>query len=383
MRSITQSELTSNTRPTPFLLYTGFCALFIVLKCVEPLFSPSRFSEAENLANALNLLSVYSTAGLSKESKLLLIELLAQSDQDHPVVRPLRSYVQLPVSASGISTSREHHYLRFRSWISARYAAAVRNRYTTYVINAFFTLQCVAQIFDLSYLLLDGSYYPSDGNAGAFGGGGHSGGGGGGSGAGGSTDNDRNGGGGDFLEHFLASPFMKYVREVWSGKISDTLLLEEKDKITLLHIFQLLAVSVSALCVLCGVYHLSSAYRCGPRGPGSGGYRGDMDEVRFSPLGPAHGHAHSHAHAHGRTGPQQALWNRRMKAFVWFRRSMLVRLFITDSLSLYHAQFLAFGDVIFTLFVVGALSFMITQEESTERLRRLSVSGSIDEATLT
>jgi len=146
-------------KPTPFLLYTGFCILFVVLKCVEPLFTPSRFSKAENLANALNLLAVYSTAGLTKESRLLLIELLENSEQDHPIVPHLKQYMHRPVSASGISMSREHHYLRFRNWISELYARLVGNKYAMRCINGFFIVQCASQMLDLGYLLLDGTYY--------------------------------------------------------------------------------------------------------------------------------------------------------------------------------------------------------------------------------
>ena len=73
------------------------------------------------------------------------------------------------------------------------------------------------------------------------------------------------------------------------------------------------------------------------------------------------------------------LLKRRVRAFVWFRRAMLVRLFITDSLSIFHSQFMAFGDVIFTMSIVWALTFMIGQEKSRARMRRLSYSGSIDQ----
>ncbi|GBG26993.1 Hypothetical Protein FCC1311_032162 [Hondaea fermentalgiana] len=285
-------------KPTPFILYIGFCALFVVLKIVEPFFSPERFTTSENLANAMNLMSVHSTAGLSKESRLVLIELLEGCDANHPLVQPLREYVHLPHSAMGIPPSREHYYLQFRKWISAKYAAFTRNRWATYVVNGFFILQCLTQMFDLLYLLLDGSYYrnidPKTGNV--------------------ATSEDTGGQHSipdetDFADHLLVSPVMKFLREISSGKLSDTLLLDETDKVTKLHILQLFAVS---------------------------------------------------------------------RAFIWFRRSMLVRLFITDSLSLYHSQFMAFGDVVFTLAIVMALSFMVAQEESSDRMRRLSASGSLD-----
>ncbi|CAK9000338.1 Cilia- and flagella-associated protein 73 (Flagella-associated protein 73) (Modifier of inner arms 2 protein) (Mia2p) [Durusdinium trenchii] len=349
-------------KPTPFLLYIGFCILFIVLKCAEPMFNPTRFSEEENLANALQLMSVYSTVGLSKESRLVLLELLENSNPDHPLSKPLKDYVHLPVSASGVPASREHYYLRFRKWISDVYAKLVRNKYAVYVLDTFFILQCATQFLDLTYLMVDGSYYrqmkdleqagaaAGDPPGDKFGG----------SGGSGSVSepfqppppSDEDG----FMPHLMASPMMKFLREVASGKLSDTLLLEETDRVTKLHIVQLVAVSFSAVCVLCGVYYLTSTCNC------RSGQLHNASAIRFTPL-------------------NQVLWNRRKLAFIWFRRSMLVRLFITDSLSLYHSQFRAFGDVIFTLTIVMALSFMINQEESTERMRRLSASGSLDEFT--
>lgn len=338
-------------KPTPFILYIGFCVLFVFLKIFEPLFSPERFTASENLANAMNLMSVYSTAGLSKESRLLLIELIEGCDSNHPIVQPLREYVHLPVSASGVLTSREHYYLQFRRWISKRYASFTRYRWTTYCVNIFFILQCLTQMFDLLYLLLDGSYYkhidPHTGNVASGIDGSHQ-----------LIPDDQ-----DFADHLLVSPVMKFLREIASGKLSDTLLLEETDKVTKLHIFQLIAVSISAFCVLGGVYYLSSACQCS-----------SFWSRRCSCLCCLRA---SNSPTHVRLS-NEAYWNRRKRAFIWFRRSMLVRLFITDSLALYHSQFMAFGDVVFTLTIVIALSFMISQEESSDRMRRLSASGSID-----
>mmetsp|Transcript_7997 Transcript_7997/g.12909 ORF Transcript_7997/g.12909 Transcript_7997/m.12909 type:complete len:489 (-) Transcript_7997:176-1642(-) len=327
-------------KPTPFILYIGFCVLFIALKCVEPMFHPSRFTENENLANALNLLGMYSTSGLSIDSRLLLLELLENSDQNHPVVPHLKEYLHLPVSASGLSTSREHYYLRFRNWIGGLYTQLVRNRYFVYIIDSFFILQCAMQIIDLSFLLIGGGYYNHE-----------------------KVAKETTGGAGDdgFWQHLLDSPLFKALREISSGKLSDTLLTEETDHVTKLHIFQLIAVGVSAFCVLLGVFFLSVS--CGPCNRRTR-YLHSAGETDFAPMDRNH-------------------WTRRKRAFVWFRRSMLVRLFITDSLSLYHSQFRAFGDVIFTISIVMALSFMITQEESTDRRRRLSASGSLDEIELT
>jgi len=317
---------------TPFLLYTAFCTMFVVLKCVEPLFSPQRFTDAENLANTLNMMSVYATAGLSAESRLILVELIEGCDPEHPIVPALRDYVHLPMASSGMTTSREHYYLQFRKAISEMYSKLVRSKYVIYTMCAFFILQCVTQIVDLLYLLLDGSYYKHfNGEE--------------------NVDDD------GFFDHLMGSPGMKFLREVTSGKLSDTLLLEETDRVTKLHIFQLVAVTISACCVICGVYFLSVVCSCRSNNPERGCL--SQNGVGFTPL-------------------SQQFENRRKLAFVWFRRSMLVRLFIIDSLSLYHSQFMAFGDVIFTLMIVAALSFMIAQEESTDRMRRLSASGSID-----
>jgi hypothetical protein len=373
--------ITSNNdyffKPTPFLLYSGFCVMFVLLKCVEPCFSPSRFTEQEHLANALNLLSVYSTAGLCKESRLLLLELLEGADPEHPVVAPLKAYAHLPVSASGINTSQEHYYLAFRRKASRAYASFVRNRYAVYFLDTFFVLQVLTQMVDLAYLMLDGSYYTKlklgpnpaaplgqdgvivvagealpSGSATAA-----------------AADPGIVVPRENFVAHLMASPVMKFLREMVSGNISDDLLVEETDHVTKLHLAQIAAVSISALCVLAGVFFLTfSCQLCSYNA---------LPKLRLSSVDGAP------IDVRGLPGDgAQDNFNRRMRAFIWFRRSMLVRLYVTDSLALYHSQFTAFGDVVFTMAIILALSFMITQEESTDRHRRLSVSGSLTEVEL-
>ena len=65
---------------------------------VEPLFDSSRFNENESLANVLDLYSVYASTGFTKETKLLVLELLNNCNPDHPLVTNLRSYANDPSS---------------------------------------------------------------------------------------------------------------------------------------------------------------------------------------------------------------------------------------------------------------------------------------------
>jgi len=317
-------------KPTPFLLYIGFCVLFVLLKLVEPCFDPKRFSRSENLANALALMSIHSTSGLSKESRLTLVELLTHADDSHPIVPALRSYVSLPVAESGSHVHRDHYYLRFRRYIAGIYARMVRNKYATFAMVTFFILQCVTQMVDIGYLIIDGSYYAHTDLIDA-------------------SDSISDG---SFWDHVLASPTMKFLRGISSGELSDDL-MEETDEVTKIHVFQLVAIVLSACFVTAGVYQLSSSM------------------CRMCRRNSSH---QSLPGLHLRVQERE---NKRELAFVWFRRSMLVRLFLTDSLALYHAQFTAFGDVVFTMSIVAALSFMITQEETTDRIRRLSSNGAI------
>jgi len=313
-------------KPTPFILYIGFCTLFVILKFTEPMFNSDRLTPKESLANVFSLLSVYDSVGLSKDSSLLLIELLEGSDQGNALVHALREYISVQNESTLRSrASTEHYYIRIKSSISQGYANLWKHRYSLYFINMFFIVQIITQIVDIAFLLLNGKYY-TDANHNP------------------ELVAATNSTGGAFWSHFMASPTMKFLRGVASGKLSDTLLTEETDHVTKLHILQLIGVCIGAICVICGVYYLSFSLRC-RRNVGS-------PRNRYSD-------------------------NKKRKAFIWFRRAMIVRLLITDSLAMYHSQFRAAGEVIFTLAILIALSAIITQEKTNDRMRRLSISGSI------
>lgn len=313
-------------RPTPVILYIIFSVLFVALKLVEPHYEAERFDERESLGNALELLSVYASTGLTKETKLLILDLLNNHEGTHPLISPMMEYVQEPIAMAPQTSSnhRQQPYLAFRTYMAKKYEQIVTHKYTIYLINSFFILLCAVQMMDLFYYTTLSSYMAAEPLvvADAL-----------------PKPKKPRPAAADSGDWYSSSRTILYLREFASG-----FFLDDETKISSFEKkSQLLLMSITAFCVARGVCYLSANLAC-RRGHLEG------DSTREN----------------------------RMAAFVWFRRSMVLRLLVTDALLINHSFFWAFCEISFTLFVIGALTFMLVQEATSRRERRLSQSSMLE-----
>ena len=311
-------------RPTPVILYIIFCVLFVGLKLIEPHYEPSRFDENESLGNSLQLLSVYASTGLTKETQLLILDLLTEHEGSHPLVSWIVEYVQDPLAMAPQTSSnhRQQPYLAFRTYMAKKYELVVTHRYTIYMINSFFIFLCAVQMMDLLYYTTLSSYINLEQDLVLS-----------------ANPKPKLKPKMDSQDWYSSSRTILYLREFASG-----FFLDDETKISSFEKkSQLLLMSVTAFCVARGVCFLSANLSC-----------------RRNQL-------------QGESSREN-----RMSAFIWFRRSMILRLLVTDALLINHSFFWAFCEVSFTLFVIGALTFMLVQETTSRRERRLSQSSMLE-----
>lgn len=290
-------------QPTTTILYIIFCVCLLFLHYIEPIYSSvSRYSAKEKLANVLELLSIYSTTGVTKDTLLLLEELLTTYEfSDEPKEEPnnllvihLREYIESEFLLR--AKYKEHRYLRIRRWLSKNYKAIITKSYSIFLINTFFFAQFFILLSDI-IRSIDFSIYTSNSFT-------------------------------QFkypLHEVSLRPSSASLSSFPSSSSTKTFFKTTKtQELAFRDILKLCSAFVSFYFILYGILTLNK---------------------------------------------------NRYKAFYFFRKSLFIKLLVTNSIILYYQnQNRAIFEVILTLLLIASTTFIIIQEKSTLRRQRRKLS---------
>ncbi len=127
-------------RPTAAILYALFVVLFLATREIRRF---RALSPEESLVNAVELAERLATGTLTADERDRALQLLAQSDQSHPLIAPLRAAF---LSADVAPTS----FARLR-WVGSAgartYATVVSSRWFRRILAAVFILAGIAFVF--------------------------------------------------------------------------------------------------------------------------------------------------------------------------------------------------------------------------------------------
>eukprot|EP00924_Labyrinthula_sp_SR-Ha-C_P006943 maker-scaffold_8-snap-gene-5.0-mRNA-1 protein AED:0.18 eAED:0.20 QI:0/0/0/1/1/1/2/0/466 len=344
--------------PTITILYLLFCFFFL-----DPFYSATeKYSLHETVVNLLDIYQNHFHSGMTLETRLLFFDFMQNYErkaenfmnemQAAKIFEAMKTFEQ-----RNIVKINENRYIRFRRVLARGYTNLVSSKFSLYSILVFFSLQCFLQFYDLLWYtiqifnnqglytflffsedvlssynqvktskLLYFSYLENNSS---------------------NFNMERTNFNGE--SKYENSFFYKALNFLNGGLAAPEVYLKHAE-VLLDDGFQIFLLSFMTFCTFRGLYLLSKNMTTPNLNIScrSGSFRRRRNERSIGN-------------------------NQRLIAFIWFRRGCLIRLLVTNTLLLYDQSVLrAFLELCFSLLGMGSLTFVIMEENTSARKRRLS-----------